>query len=59
MTEDFGYQLEAVKAARVASDDIDKTFRSSSIGTSKSITMFNAASSYTDNYRLTYTQCQI
>lgn len=26
------YQLEDVKAARVASDDIDKTFKSSSIG---------------------------
>lgn len=26
------YQLEDVKAARIASDDIDKTFKSSSIG---------------------------
>jgi hypothetical protein len=29
---DGEYKLEAVKATKVAADDIDKTFRSSSIG---------------------------
>lgn len=32
MIEDIEYQLEPVKASRVSSDDIDKTFRSTSIG---------------------------
>ncbi|KAI5927935.1 hypothetical protein F4810DRAFT_698720 [Camillea tinctor] len=31
MAEDIGYKLEPVKAARIASEDIDKTFRSSCI----------------------------
>lgn len=30
------YKLESVKATRVASEDIDKTFRSSTIGTHSS-----------------------
>jgi hypothetical protein len=30
--EDNEYQLDAVKATRVASEEIDKTFRSSTIG---------------------------
>lgn len=29
---DYGYEVAAVKATRVASDDIDKTFRSGYIG---------------------------
>lgn len=32
--DQFEYKLEDVKATRVAADDIDKTFRSSSIGKS-------------------------
>ena len=32
MAEEMEYKLESVKATRVASDEIDKTFRSSSIG---------------------------
>ncbi|KAI1083866.1 hypothetical protein F5B20DRAFT_568476 [Whalleya microplaca] len=31
MSEGFGYEVEAVKATAIASDDIDKTFRSSCI----------------------------
>jgi hypothetical protein len=30
--EDIGYQIEPVSVTRVASEDIDKTFRSSCIG---------------------------
>jgi len=30
--EDIGYQIEPVSATRVASEDIDRTFRSSCIG---------------------------
>ena len=32
--DDIEYKLEPVKATKVATDDIDKTFRSSCIGTS-------------------------
>lgn len=32
MAQDYGYDLEAVKATGIASDDIDQTFRSTSIG---------------------------
>lgn len=32
MAEDYGYTLDTVKATPVASAEIDKTFRSSSIG---------------------------
>lgn len=32
MAEDYGYDLEPVAATRIPSDDIDKTFRSTSIG---------------------------
>jgi len=37
--EDYGYQLEPVKATPVAADDIDKTFRASSIGSCLPLSM--------------------
>lgn len=32
VVDDIEYKLDAVSASRVASDDIDKTFRSSTVG---------------------------